>query len=78
MSGVPVVPWMPVVTGTPPPGSLVPAATHSPQRDLTATSPALSTALGNVIREGIAANTLDAVRANLHHTQGSTVLDTYV
>lgn len=62
-----------------PPGRVVPATTHShPRCDLTATSPVLSTVLGNAIRESITANSLRVVRANLHHTQGRTVLDTHV
>ncbi|KAK4304769.1 hypothetical protein Pmani_023283 [Petrolisthes manimaculis] len=47
-----------------------PGNTPSPRRDLTATSPALSTVLGNIIKGGFSGQALSVVRATLRPTQG--------
>ncbi|KAK3862905.1 hypothetical protein Pcinc_031280 [Petrolisthes cinctipes] len=73
----PVMPRVPVmVFDLPPvqphhtPRPKFPANTPSPRRDLTATSPALSTVLGNIIKGDISGQALSVVRATLRPTQG--------
>ncbi|KAK3856493.1 hypothetical protein Pcinc_037187 [Petrolisthes cinctipes] len=77
VGNAPVMPRVPVmVFDLPPvlphhtPRPKFPANTPSPRRDLTATSPALSTVLGNIIKGGISGQALSVVRATLRPTQG--------